>query len=154
MTPADKWFHEYRAGRATEPRSPLVWICVPLSVVGLTGLMWSLPVPAAFRGTGALNWGTVFLMASVVYYFIVSISLAFGALPFIVAVAVSLLWLEQLSMPLWLLSGLLLALALLALSIGAASRDGRLRPLHDLLYLMIGPLWLLAAIYRRLGIPY
>ena len=93
-------------------------------------------------------------MASVVYYFIVSISLAFGALPFIAAVAVSLVWLDGLSMPLWLLSGLLLALALLALSIGTASRDDRLRPLHDLLYVMIGPLWLLAAIYRRLGIPY
>lgn len=151
LTLADKWFDRYRE---QAPDHPLVWILVPVSVIGLTGLFWSLPVPASFRDAGSLNWGVLFLMAAVVYYFILSIRLAFGALPFVMLVAIALVKLEELSLPLWLISGVLLLLGCGTLALRERSEGRRARPLHDLLYLMIGPLWLLAALYRRLGIPY
>ena len=89
MQSADHWLRKY--GESEEPATLLRWLCVPAIVVGLVGLLWSLPVPEAFRASStALNWGTVFLSAALVYYFMISIPLAFGSLPFIVGILVTL----------------------------------------------------------------
>ena len=57
-------------------------------VLGTVGLLWTLPIPDEFfEISPLLNWGTAFLMAAAVYYFIISVSLAIGMLPFILGVA-------------------------------------------------------------------
>jgi hypothetical protein len=155
MTPADDWLEQYGRGRIEADTDWLAWICVPLSVIGLTGLIWSLPVPESLsQSSDVLNWGTLFLMASVVYYFIVSINLAFGILPFIVADVAAVSWLENFDIPLWSASGVLLTLAISAQFLGEHLRGLQVHIVRDLQYLMLAPLWLLAAVYRRLGIPY
>lgn len=154
-TAAEQWLAAYGAA----PRHRLGWwleaLSVPLVVVGLVGLLWSLPVPAQFTGfSPALNWGTLFLMAAVVYYFILSINLALGLLPFVLAVLIVVAWLDSLRVPLATLAGALFTLAWLG-KLASRRLDGRpLAPLRDLQLTMIGPLWLLAGVYRRLDIPY
>lgn len=152
MQSADHWLRKYGG---EEPATPLRWICVPAIVIGLVGLLWALPVPQGFRASSpALNWGTVFLSAALVYYFMVSIPLAFGSLPFIAAVVLAVTWLDTLATPLWLSGAALLVTAWTAqwLSVrgGATPRSA----FRDLQFLMLGPLWLLAHVYRRLGIRY
>ena len=52
---------------------------MPLVVIGTVGLLWSLPVPDRFYAISPLvNWGSLFLMAATVYYFIISVPLAIG----------------------------------------------------------------------------
>ena len=149
------WLDVYGRLSAHGPGHPSQWLGIPLTVTGLTGLLWSMPVPDAFDGTGiVLNWATFFLMTTVVYYFIVSISLAFGTLPFVVAVAALSAWLESLVVPLGPLSAVTFAAALGWQLAEAWRLQGRLEPIRHVQHLMIGPLWLLAACYRRLGIPY
>jgi len=124
-------------------------------VIGFIGLLWSLPVPETFARTSpVLNWGAIFLLAAVVYYFIISISLAFGMLPFILFVVITVEWMERLSAPLWATSASLFILAWAGQSLGHWLESERPCFFRDLQFLMIGPLWLLAAIYRRLRIPY
>jgi len=154
MMPAEDWLEQYGRGRAGFASGWLIWICVPVTVIGLTGLIWSLPVPAAFDDSVVLNWGTLFLMAAVVYYFIVSINLAFGVLPFIVFDVLAVTWLDGLEVPLWSISGVALTLAVSAQLVSEHLRGRPVQVFRDLQYLMLGPLWLLAAVYRRLGIPY
>lgn len=97
MKTPDEWFAEYGESHQHPVNKTLHWVCVPLIVLSLVGLMWSLPVPEAFREISpALNWGTTFLMAATVYYFILSFSLAIGMLPFVVLVAVAVGWLDTL----------------------------------------------------------
>jgi hypothetical protein len=101
-----------------------------------------------------LNWGTLFLMATVVYYFIMSISLAFGALPFVAAVAAISAWLDRSGLPLGEVACSTFALAIvwqLAESWRTGAGAGAFRHVQ---HLMIGPLWLLASVYRRAGVPY
>lgn len=154
MTSADTWLEAYGRGPARLDAGILMWVCVPLSIFGLTGLLWSVPVPEIFSNAVVLNWGTVFLMATVVYYFIVSINLAFGALPFIVLDVAVVSWLDSLASPLWPVSAAMLLSAAAAQLISERLRGRSISVLRDLQYIMLGPLWLLAAIYRRLGIPY
>ena len=53
---ADDWLAAYGRGPARLGAGPMIWVCVPLSIVGLTGLLWSLPVPARFSDAAVLNW--------------------------------------------------------------------------------------------------
>lgn len=155
MRTADHWLNEYAESHTHRANAALHWVCVPLIVASLIGLLWSLPVPRAFSDSSpALNWGTLFLMAAVVYYFIMSISLAFGMLPFVVAIVAAVAWLDSLPAPLWLTSGGVFLLAWLGQFVGHWIEGKRPSFFKDLQFLMIGPLWLLATIYRRFGIPY
>jgi uncharacterized membrane protein YGL010W len=155
VTPADEWLIEYGRYHNDEANCLIHWICIPLLVLSLVGLLWSIPVPETFsRSTPALNWGTIFLMASIVYYFIMSISLAVGSLPFIVAVVFSVNWLEQLDQPLWLISTAIFLAAWAGQRVGHQIEGNAPSMISDMQYLMIGPVWMLAALYRRLGIRY
>jgi len=155
MKTADQWLDEYAHSHTNNINMVLHWICVPLIVLSLVGLLWSLPVPLAFREISpVLNWGTSFLMAAVVYYFIISLSLAFGILPFIVIVVAGIVWLETLSTPLWISSGAIFVTAWIGQFAGHILEGRKPSFFRDLQFLMIGPLWLLAKIYRRIGIPY
>jgi len=155
VTTAEDWLKTYRDEHADAGNKALHWVCVPLVVISVVGLLWSLPVPARWsQSIDVLNWGTLFLMAAVVYYFILSISLAFGILPFIVFVVMVVAWLDGFETPLWLISSSLLAVAWTGQFVAYRLEGKRLPFFKDLQHLMTGPLWLLAAIYRRLKIPY
>jgi hypothetical protein len=92
-------------------------------------------------------------MAAVVYYFIISVPLAIGMLPFIVGIATCQSWLGSSDFsPLRVSAGLLLA-GTLGLWVGRR-RQWSLGPVWtDLQLVMIGPAWLLSVLYRRIGIP-
>ena len=155
MRTADQWLNEYAESHTNPFNTLMHWICVPLIVVSLIGLLWSIPVPAAFPEISpALNWGSAFLMASVVYYFIISVSLAFGILPFIILVVAAVVWMESLAPPLWVSSVSIFVLAWIGQFAGHWVEGKKPSFFKDIQFLMIGPLWLLAKVYRRLGIPY
>jgi hypothetical protein len=154
-TSPDRWFEEYGRGRDHPVNRALQWLCIPLIVIGLVGMLWSLPVPQAFTDISPLlNWGTAFLMASTVYYFILSFSLALGILPFVAAVVFVVAWLEMLHWPLWSISAALFVAAWTGRWAGCVLEGERAPLWRDLQLVMIGPVWLLAACYRRAGIPY
>jgi uncharacterized membrane protein YGL010W len=155
MNTADSWLAAYEADHISPATRALHWICVPATVVGVVGLLWSLPIPRAFQQSPAvLNWGTLFLMAAMVYYFIMSISLGIGMLPFVIGVIVAVAWLDSLPTPLWALAGALFSVGWCGQLAGDWIERRRPSLLKDLMFLMLGPIWLLASVYRQLGIRY
>ena len=155
MRTADEWLDEYSESHQNPANKLLHWICVPVIVVSLIGLLWSLPVPQAFIDISpALNWGTAFLLASVVYYFIMSMSLGLGMLPVIVLVVLAVAWLDRFATPLWLISAILFVIAWIGQFIGHLIEGKKPSFFEDLQFLLIGPLWLMGALYRRLGLSY
>ena len=155
MSEADKWLIEYGENHRNVGNAGMYWLAVPLLVVGTVGLLWSLPVPDAFFNISPfLNWGTAFLMAAVVYYFIISMSLAIGMLPFMFGIAALVSWLNMSEYPLIWVSAGLTAVAVLGLWLGQYARGGVRAVLQDIQLIMIAPVWLLSVLYRRLGIPF
>lgn len=154
MSEMDKWLIDYGENHRDVDNAGLYWLAVPLLVVGTVGLLSSLPVPEAFfKISPFLNWGTAFLMAAVVYYFIISVSLAIGMLPFMVGVAALASWLNVSHYPLIWVSAGLTGGAVLGLWLGQYARGGIKAVLQDIQLMMIAPVWLLSVLYRRLGIP-
>lgn len=154
MSETDRWLSDYGDSHADIRNPGIYWLSVPVLVLGTVGILWSLPVPQAFiRISPVINWGSVFLMAAVVYYFIISVSLAIGMLPFVAGVVAVQLWLERSSWSLpWVAAGMAAA-AIVGLWIGRYGKGGTKAVLADIQLMMIGPAWLLANLYKRLGIP-
>ena len=155
MNEIDGWLKHYEDTHQDLSYPVVYWAAVPMVVLGTVGILWTLPIPDEFfQISPLLNWGTAFLMAAAVYYFIISVSLAIGMLPFVLGVAGIEAWLQQSDFSLTRVSLGLLTGGIIGLWMGHRKK-GSLRPvLQDLQLMMIGPAWLLSVLYRRIGIPY
>lgn len=149
------WLGEYGASHENPTNKRLHWICVPLIVLTLFGLLASLPVPRLFSDlTAWLNWATVFAAATLLYYFALSPALAAGVLITFTVLLLATQWLATLPWPLWLTSLTIFVVAWIGQFIGHAVEGKRPSFFKDVQFLLIGPLWLVAAAYRRLGLGY
>lgn len=155
MTDIDSWLDRYEANHQ-DLRNPVVyWAGVPMVVLGTVGVFWALPVPPEFFDISPLlNWGSAFLMATAIYYFIISLSLAIGMLPFLLGLAACQVWLTQSSYPPLGVSVGLLAAGAVGLRLGRRGPGSIRAVLQDFQLMMIGPAWLLSVVYKRFGVPF
>ena len=155
MADTDRWLAEYGEQHENISFAGVYWVAVLTLVFGTVGMLWSLPVPVEFaRISPLMNWGSSFLMAAVVYYFIISMPLAIGMLPFVFGVAAIQTWLAGSSLSIVEVSTILFALSLGGLYLGHHGNGGLRAVFRDIQLMMIAPAWLLSNLYRRLGIPY
>ncbi|HSG66935.1 MAG TPA: Mpo1-like protein, partial [Gammaproteobacteria bacterium] len=75
-------------------------------------------------------------------------------LPFVLGVVAAVAWLDALPLPLWTTSLALFGVGWAGQLVGHWLEGSRPAFFRDLQFLMIGPLWLIAGIYRRFNIPY
>jgi uncharacterized membrane protein YGL010W len=154
VSETDRWLSNYGETHADISNPAIYWLSVPILVVGTVGMLWSLPIPQEFiRISPVLNWGSAFLMAAVVYYFIISVPLAIGMLPFVAGVTAVQYWLIDSSLSLVRISSGMVIASIIGLYLGHHKKGGITAVLHDVQLIMIAPAWLLANLYKRLGIP-
>jgi len=128
-------FHRNRTNKAIH------WVCVPLIVWSVLGALWTLSPVAAY----------VAIALTMAFYLWLSLPLALGML----GLMALMVW------PLPLLGSRALVVSIAVFVAAWAGQfighilEGR-KPafLEDLRSLLIGPAWLLADLYRRLGISY
>ena len=155
MRAVEDWLSEYGESHRHGLNKLAHWICVPLIVFSVIGLLWSMPVPASWRTVSPLmNFGTLMLAASVLYYCFLSIPLALGMALFSAAIVALLSWLDGFATPLWQIATGIFVVAWIGQFIGHVFEGRRPSFFKDVQYLLIGPLWLLAAVYRSLRVPY
>ena len=128
-------FHRNPANKAIH------WVCVPLIVWSVLGMLWGASPAAAYIAIGA----------TMVFYVWLSLPLALGML----GVIALMVW------PLTLLGSraLIVSIAVFVAAwigqfIGHIVEGRKPAFLEDVRSLLIGPAWLLADLYRRLGIAY
>jgi hypothetical protein len=155
MTNADTWLTEFGERHRKASNPGIYWASLLLVLIGIIGILWSLPVPAEFLSISPLlNWGSAFLMAALVYYFIISLPLGFGMIGFVVGTAALQFWFAGRSISLEYTSTAMVGAGVAGLSLGHYASGGLRAVARDVQLVMIAPLWLLSNIYRRLGIPF
>jgi uncharacterized membrane protein YGL010W len=155
MRSIHQWLDEYGESHQNPVNKRIHWICVPAIVLSVIGLLWSIPVPSAFNEISpALNWAVLLAMAAVVYYFMLSVPLALGAAAVLSLLLLAAAGLDRLATPLWVTSVLIFVVAWVGQFIGHHIEGRKPSFFKDLQFLMIGPLWLLAAAYRGAGLRY
>ena len=151
----DQWFEEYGESHQNPTNKLFHWFCVPAITASLLGLLWSIPTPVFAEQQLLVNWATMFIALVLVYYLWLSIPLAVGML-LVTSGIVGLICLHQEYLPLqlWQTSLGIFVVAWIGQFIGHQVEGKKPSFFQDLQFLLIGPLWLLGFIYRRLGIKY
>lgn len=153
MTDIDDWLSRYEKTHDDLDSPVVYWAAIPMVIVGMTGLLWALPAPDEFfKISPLLNWGSAFLMVTAIYYFIISLAIAIGLLPFLLGLAAIQMWLTNHGFPVNSVAIGLLVAGIVGLALG---RNGSPRAVvQDLQLIMIGPAWLLSVLYKRFKIPF
>jgi uncharacterized membrane protein YGL010W len=155
MRTVGNWLGEYSASHQNPTNKLLHWVCVPPIVLAVMGLLWSIPVPQALADLSTwLNWATLTALAALLYYVVLSWRLAAGVLLAFAALLGLTRALSALPVPLWLTSLAIFVVAWIGQFVGHAIEGRRPSFFKDLQFLLIGPLWLLPAAYRRLKLTY
>lgn len=155
MKTADEWFREYGTSHQNPTNKMIHWICVPAIVFSLVGVLWSLPRPDAFAQVSPwLNWGTAFVALAMIYYVALSWPLAVGMVVVSALVVLGNHALSELETPLWQISVAIFVIAWIGQFIGHRIEGRKPSFFKDIQFLLIGPVWLLGFIYRRLGLRY
>ncbi|HEX2668030.1 MAG TPA: Mpo1-like protein [Gammaproteobacteria bacterium] len=155
MRSAKSWFDEYGESHRNPVNKRVHWVCVPLIMLSVLGMLWSAPRPAAFAAVSPfLNWATLLILASLVYYFLLSVRLGAGMLLVSFGMVLVLELLARLPWPLFWTSLAIFVAAWVGQFVGHKIEGRKPSFFKDLQFLLIGPVWLLADLYRRLGFTY
>jgi uncharacterized membrane protein YGL010W len=155
MRSLDQWLIEYGDSHRNPTNEMLHIVCVPAIVLAVLGLLWCVPVPAAFRGLApGVNWASLAALAALGYYATLSLRLAIGMLPTLALGLALIAALERLAVPLWQTCVAIFVVAWIGQFVGHAVEGKRPSFFKDVQFLLIGPLWLLSLLFRRLGLRY
>ena len=154
MRTANQWLDEYGASHRNPTNEALHWICVPVIEWCVVGLLWITPFPLALHAAHPeINWATLAVLAAALYYAILSPLLAVGSLALLLLMLWSVAALARSApAPLWMIFTAAFLLAWIGQFVGHAVEGKRPSFFKDLQFLLIGPIWLLSNLYRRVGI--
>ena len=154
---AHQWFNEYGESHQNTFNEIVHWICVPSIVLSLIALLWSIPVPQAVSEISPyLNFGTLMIVLSLLFYLRLSIPLAVGMLLFsALTIGIIVAYNNQAGVwPLWAAALAVFVVAWIGQFIGHKIEGKKPSFFKDIQFLLIGPIWLLHFVYRKVGIPY
>lgn len=154
MRSVDQWLEEYGDSHRHPINKALHWVCVPLIVLTVLGLLSLVPLPRLSAQWPWLNAGSLAATLAVLYYLRLSPQLALGVIPLLLLAFIGIDALGALPWPLWGSCVAIFVIAWIGQFIGHAVEGRRPSFFKDLQFLLIGPLWLLAFVYRAAGIRY
>jgi len=154
MKSVHSWFEEYGESHENHTNKLIHWICVPLIMFSIVGLIGMIPPLAAFGSLPFLSWPVVLMAVVLVYYFILSPALGLGMLFVSMVILGSLHHLANAGAPIVAICTSLFVAAWIGQFIGHKIEGKKPSFFKDVQFLLIGPIWLLGSLYRWAGIPY
>ena len=152
---ADQWFDEYGECHQNKTNKAIHWICVPMIAASILALLWVLPTPEFMHQVPFFNWSTLIVAMSLIFYYRLSPPMAIGMLVFSASVIGGIVVFQKFGpLPVWQFALAVFVLAWIGQAVGHAIEGKKPSFFADLKFLLIGPIWLLSSIYKRLGIRY
>lgn len=153
---ADQWFAEYAESHQNHINELIHWVCVPLIFWCVLGFVWSIPVPETWvEQVPWFNWALVAMALATIFYTRLSPALAAGLL-FFMAMCYTVLVVLDMSAPwpVWKICCVVFLLAWTGQFIGHVLERRKPSFFKDLLFLLIGPAWLMSFVYKKIGQRY
>lgn len=150
--PVERLLGNYSEDHRNGINQVIHWICVPFIVWTVVAALFVIPPPGALFKPGI--WAALAAVVASMYYFRLSRPLGLAmALAFAVLLAIT-AWLYGQLGPRYLLYTAIgvFVLAWIAQFIGHEFEGKRPSFLTDLVYLLVGPLWLMSKAFRKLGL--
>ncbi|MBS0289200.1 MAG: DUF962 domain-containing protein [Proteobacteria bacterium] len=134
-------------------------ICVPLIVFSILGLFWVIPIPTHFfqkilhtNHVELVNVAVLVVFLALIYYLRLSLIIAFGMFLVSLLMLCVLMLFEKRQFPIFYISLTLFILSWIGQFIGHKIEGKKPAFLTDLQFLLIGPAWILAKLYQKIGI--
>lgn len=151
MSKLHRLLNEYGESHQNSLNKTIHWICIPLIMFSLLGLLWSIPTPTILSDLH-LNWGILVTAFVLIYYITLSPIFAIGMLLFMSFLVGICFILDNGTSQLLVISILIFIVAWIAQFYGHNVEGKKPSFLKDLQFLLIGPAWLLGFIYKKIGI--
>jgi uncharacterized membrane protein YGL010W len=159
--PIDVLFDKYAESHQNHTNKTIHWICVPLIVFSLLGLVWQFPFPElAFLGAykSYLNWASFLITFALYYYYTLSPVLFFLMIWVIGLMSYGIVQIEYLfglgTSNAYVTYLIIFVLAWVGQFIGHKIEGKKPSFLDDVKFLLIGPIWLLHFICKKIGLKY
>jgi uncharacterized membrane protein YGL010W len=150
----DHWFASYSGDHRNDTNQWIHVFAVPAILWTVVALLWCIPSPGTWFRPGF--WSALAMFAAWMFYYRISRPLGFGMLAVFVIMAWLTRWLHNAlgTQPLLILAFTVFVVAWIAQFVGHKIEGKKPSFLTDLTYLLIGPAWVLAKLYRKLGWSY
>ena len=160
MRPVDAMIEEYGESHKNPTNKAIHWVCVPAIFFSTVGLFWSIPqgplvgvLPSPYGDF--LNWATIGLLLTTLWYMKMSVSLAIGMFGVSASMVGLCVWvLSATTAPLWQTSLIVFVVAWIGQFVGHKIEGKKPSFFKDLQFLLVGPMWLMHFVYKRVGIGY
>ncbi|RNF84395.1 DUF962 domain-containing protein [Montanilutibacter psychrotolerans] len=152
--PIDRWFASYSGDHQNVTNQRIHVICVPAIAWSVIALLWCIPTPGGWLRAGA--WAGLAMVAALLFYYKSSRALGYGMLATFVLMALATRWLHDTygTMTLLWLAIAVFVVAWIGQFVGHKIEGRKPSFFTDLTYLLIGPAWVVAKLYRKLGLRY
>ena len=161
-----EWINEYGLYHKNKTNKIIHWICVPIIMLSLFGLLELIPYKSNMDFTFNtleswtnfkfdINILTIFIILTILFYLRLSITLSVGMISFSIFLIYILKQLNNvyyISEYKLLFYLLLFIIAWIGQFVGHKIEGKKPAFFKDLQFLLIGPLWLLSFIYKKIGI--
>ncbi|MFI5158480.1 MAG: DUF962 domain-containing protein [Sphingobacteriales bacterium] len=159
--PVDTYFAQYAENHHNPTNKLIHWICVPLIVFSIMGLVWAIPFPyikLLGRYNGYFNWASFLVAFSIYYYYKLSPVLSYLMLLILFGFSYGIIdladWQKTGGPALWQVCLAIFVLSWAGQFIGHKIEGKKPSFLDDLKFLFIGPIWLLHFILKKFSIRY
>lgn len=158
----DVYFDKYSESHQNPTNKIIHWICVPLIVFSLFGLVWAIPFPHLdFLGryNGYVNFASFLIAFAIYYYYRLSPVLSYLMLLLIMFFSAGIVSLEKMHNTggwpqMWQVCLGIFVISWIGQFIGHKIEGKKPSFFDDLRFLLIGPIWLLHFILKKAGIRY
>ena len=149
--PIDRWFASY-SGDHRNPTNQLIHVvCVPAILWSVIALLWCIPAPGSWFRPGI--WAGAAMVAAALFYYRHSRRLGLGMVAVFVAMGLLTRAIHEAfgTQALLAVAIAVFVVAWIGQFIGHKIEGRKPSFLTDLSYLLVGPLWTLDKLYRKLG---
>ena len=162
MKSLKQWFNDYEVSHQNAFNKKIHYIFVPLIFFSIIGLLASVPTNTILETISIpqslfpyLNLATLLIIISSIFYIRLSLPLSIGLFLF----SIFCLWLNYQisvysSVSLWIIATTIFAVSWIFQFIGHKHEGKKPSFIKDLQFLLVGPAWILAKIYKKLKIDY
>ena len=156
MRPVQSWLDEYAESHQNSLNVVIHWICVPLIMFSIIGLLANIRLNIPFLSTYSQysHMGLVLIFLGSLYYLFLSRPLFLGMLPVSIIMLYSIQLISNQNYSLLKISLTIFILSWIGQFYGHKIEGKKPSFFKDIQFLMIGPLWLLSKLYKKLGIRF
>lgn len=151
MRTFSEWMDEYGVSHRNPTNQFVHKICVPLIMFSVIGFLWVIPLPEIFQSVPYLNWATLFVLGCLLFYLSLNFIMFIGMLiqTALMCAAAEILYRTG---NLLTISAVIFVLAWIAQFWGHKIEGKKPSFLQDIVFLLIGPLWVTRFFYKKIGI--